>query len=101
MANFRSALSDLGQDHLFGSAYQAGSAADKARLDSQLGKLDGTYPGGLASYVTNARAMLAACRTGANPLDGWEPSVPVGETLEYGTPRYVKKTLRCCYCCHY
>jgi UDP-sugar pyrophosphorylase len=38
-----------------------------------------------------ARALLAASREGANPLEGWTPSVPPdGEHLLPGTDRYVE-----------
>ena len=35
------------------------------------------YPGGIEAYVQNARRLLAASAAGANPLEGWTPSVPL------------------------
>ena len=35
-----------------------------------MAKLDANYPGGLKGYVTNARALLEASSSGANPMEG-------------------------------
>lgn len=37
-----------------------------------------------------ARALLAESALGTNPLEGWSPEVPDGETLQPGTPRYLE-----------
>ena len=31
--------------------------------------------------MTNGRQLLADSKAGVNPLDGWTPEVPVGETV--------------------
>jgi len=58
----------------------------------QLLKLHESYPlkNGLLSYTENARKLLAISKEGKNPLAGWVPSVPQGETLTIGTPEYDK-----------
>ena len=53
----------------------------KRSLLNQLKALDGKYVGGLASYRTNAVALLRASAAGENPLEGFVPSVPLGATL--------------------
>ena len=78
-------LIDLGQAHLFESwATNAPADEDKARFFAQLEQLDGSYPGGLGAYVGSARQLLADSKAGVNPLDGWTPAVPVGETVAFG-----------------
>jgi UDP-sugar pyrophosphorylase len=54
----------------------------------QLEGLDAAYPGGLAAYVTKAKALLADAAAGANPFEGFTPSVPSGEDLLYGDAEY-------------
>ena len=39
-------------------------------LIAQVHKLDSSYPGGLKGYVRNAKALLEAASSGANPLEG-------------------------------
>jgi hypothetical protein len=46
------------------------------------------YPGGLKAYVHNGRQLLADSKAGVNPLEGWTPEVPVGETLQFATKVY-------------
>lgn len=41
----------------------------------QVAKLDQNYPGGLVSYIKNARELLADLKAGKNPFDGFTPSV--------------------------
>ena len=38
-------------------------------------QLNSSYPGGLAAYTKNARALLQASKVGANPFHGLVPSV--------------------------
>ena len=80
--------SEYGQSHLL-DAYAKDSDDEKLRrLSQQLLKLDGGYPGGLKSYVTKAKKLLQDSKNGVNPLDGWAPSVPQGESFELGTDKY-------------
>lgn len=37
--------------------------------------LQKSYPGGVAAYVSNAKALLAASKEGANPFEGFTPEV--------------------------
>ena len=50
-------------------------------LLAQLAGLDASYPGGLRAYRANAAELLRASAAGENPLEGFSPSVPIGETL--------------------
>ena len=76
-------LQELGQTHLFDGWGSKPSAADESRFYKQIEDLDASYPGGLKAYVDNGRKLLADSKAGVNPLEGWTPSVPVGETVAY------------------
>ncbi|GMI29911.1 hypothetical protein TeGR_g957 [Tetraparma gracilis] len=54
-----------------------------------MSSLDAAYPGGLPSYVSKARSLLAASLSGANPFAGYTPSVPPGESLAYASPAHL------------
>jgi UDP-sugar pyrophosphorylase len=41
-----------------------------------LKKIDESYPGGLAGYISNARVLLAEAREGNNPFEGFVPHQP-------------------------
>ncbi|KAL9313661.1 hypothetical protein ACSQ67_019113 [Phaseolus vulgaris] len=83
-------LLENGQDHLFRDWPPPGVDDDhkKAFLD-QLTLLDSSYPGGLESYIKNAKRLLADSKAGNNPYDGFTPSVPTGETLTFGDENYI------------
>ncbi|CAM9480370.1 unnamed protein product, partial [Phaeothamnion confervicola] len=97
-------LLSAGQEHLFKDWTQLGSIDDdrKHNFFSQARKaplwllchmpplFSCTYPapGGLATYLSRARTLLAEAKAGLNPLDGWTPSVPAGERLDPGTEAY-------------
>jgi hypothetical protein len=94
-------VNDLGQAHLFasfaeGDAHEEDDAASSSsRLSSlkallqQLHDLDQGYTdGGLKGYIKNARTLLEDSRLGINPLAGWIPSVPDGQTLEVGSDAF-------------
>ena len=55
--------------------------ADQLQLLGQIETLDGKYVGGLRAYRANAVELLRASAAGENPLEGFRPSVPLGETL--------------------
>ncbi|KAF3661124.1 UDP-sugar pyrophosphorylase [Capsicum annuum] len=55
-----------------------------------IAKLNSSYPGGLAAYITTARELLADSKAGKNPYDGFTPSVPLGEVLTYGDDSFVQ-----------
>lgn len=81
-------LSELGQSHLF-EGWGSLSAEGRTAVAEQLESLDKAYNnGGLAGYISNAKKLLENSRKGVNPLDGWAPSVPAGETFELGTDSY-------------
>ena len=80
-------LRALNQEHLFEGWPQPCPAGDRKRFFKQLGQLNASYPGGVAAYVESARKLLADSKAGVNPLDGWIPTVPTGESLEFGRHR--------------
>ena len=88
------ALADMlvaeGQSHLFAEWKASDSAAQRAGFFEQIATLDGSYPGGLKGYLASARSLLKASARGDNPLDGWTPSVPAGESLEFGSAAWLK-----------
>ena len=89
------ALADMlvaeGQSHLFAEWKASDSAAQRAGFFEQIATLDGSYPGGLKGYLASARSLLKASARGDNPLDGWTPSVPAGESLEFGSAAWLKQ----------
>jgi hypothetical protein len=65
------------QGHVL-AAWRAGAAeqeAGKRALLEQLRGLERGYPGGLAAYLRNARALLAQSAAGDNPFEGMRPEV--------------------------
>lgn len=75
-------LMEEGQGHVLGFWAEVGTHDDRKRtLARQLATVDAAYPGGLRTYITNARRLLdTACR-GENPYAGYVPEVPSGVTL--------------------
>ncbi|KAK1271620.1 UDP-sugar pyrophosphorylase [Acorus gramineus] len=79
-----------GQSHLFAHWAELGVDDDgKRSFFDQVARLDRSYPGGLASYIHNARKLLADSKEGKNPFDGFTPSVPLGEVLMFGDDKFV------------
>lgn len=70
-------LVDAGQQHLF-TEWDAPGTADEAKASflESLKKIDESYPGGLAGYISNARELLAEAREGNNPFEGFVPHQP-------------------------
>jgi len=82
-------LMDLKQDHLWEGWSSAGNDDEKKRgLFQQCIKLNQQYAGGLETYVANARKLLADSLAGKNPYDGWSPSVPSGELLDFDSDKF-------------
>jgi len=79
---------ELGQSHLLDADSQDDDDGKLRGLCQQLVKLNGGYPGGLRSYIEKAKKLLKDSKDGVNPLDGWAPSVPQGESFELGTDKY-------------
>ncbi|KAI4387962.1 hypothetical protein MLD38_000344 [Melastoma candidum] len=82
-------LVEMGQAHVF--RHWPGPGVDdgeKIAFFDQVAKLDSSYPGGLASYIKNARELLADSKAGKNPFDGFTPSVPTGEVLTFGNENF-------------
>lgn len=70
-------LVDAGQGHLFADWDPPGVNDEaKAAFLASLSKIDGSYPGGLAGYISNARRLLAEAKEGGNPFEGFVPHHP-------------------------
>ena len=70
-------LVDAGQQHLFADWDAPGTANEaKTAFLAALSKVDGSYPGGLVGYISNARKLLAEAREGGNPFEGFVPHHP-------------------------
>ena len=73
-----------GQEHLFAAWPNSPPIEDTRRFFAQIEQLDASYPGGVSGYVASAQQLLSDSKAGVNPLDGWTPSVPTGESLDFG-----------------
>ncbi|KXG20772.1 hypothetical protein SORBI_3010G251200 [Sorghum bicolor] len=83
-------LLNEGQIHLFEHWPEPGVDDDKKRgFFDQVRRLNSSYPGGLLSYIQNAKKLLADSKAGKNPYDGFTPSVPSGEVLNFGDDNFV------------
>ena len=81
-------LLDVGQQHLFRDWPAPGTDDDAKRtMLATLARADDGYPGGLRSYVLNARALLANARAGTNPYADLVPEHPTQEDLSVLGPR--------------
>ncbi|GLT84928.1 hypothetical protein SLE2022_031360 [Rubroshorea leprosula] len=84
-------LLEMEQSHLFEHWPEPGvDDEEKKAFFPQVARLNSSYPGGLASYIKNARELLADSKAGKNPYDGFTPSVPTGEVLTYGDDNFIK-----------
>ncbi|XP_047081875.1 UDP-sugar pyrophosphorylase-like [Lolium rigidum] len=83
-------LLNEGQGHLFEHWPEPGVDDDKKKsFFDQVCRLHSSYPGGLASYIQNAKKLLADSKAGQNPYDGFTPSVPSGEVLTFGDDNFL------------
>jgi len=80
---------ELDQEHVF-QAWETPceNVEEKTELMKQLHHLDSNYAGGIVQYIKNARKLLEESRVGANPLDGYTPEVPSGESLDFGSDAF-------------
>ncbi|KAL1833704.1 hypothetical protein ACET3Z_003355 [Daucus carota] len=84
-------LLEMNQSHLFKHWPDPGVDDDKKlAFFEQVNRLDGSYPGGLASYIQTAKGLLADSKAGKNPFDGFTPSVPSGEVLTFGEDNFIQ-----------
>lgn len=75
---------DGSQKHVYGDWPAVGTQDDdKRRLADQLADLNISYPGGLAAYLSKARALLKESADGLNPFEDYEAVVPEGESLSF------------------
>jgi hypothetical protein len=73
---YAESLVAAGQAHLFAGWPAPGEMdAEKKGLIQQLMESDSLYGGGIPQYVENARVLLAASKSGTNPLEGYSPSL--------------------------
>mmetsp|Transcript_32828 Transcript_32828/g.55361 ORF Transcript_32828/g.55361 Transcript_32828/m.55361 type:complete len:696 (+) Transcript_32828:117-2204(+) len=83
-------LLSLGQQHLFATWDAPGTHDElKHKFFEQIKELNKTYPGGIAAYIKNAKALLRSAKKGENPFAGWTPKVPTGVKLEPVTQEYI------------
>uniref|UniRef100_A0A7S1BAW7 UTP-monosaccharide-1-phosphate uridylyltransferase n=1 Tax=Corethron hystrix TaxID=216773 RepID=A0A7S1BAW7_9STRA len=80
---------EAGQSHLFASS---SSPEQQISLLRQLYDVHASTPGkdGLIGYVDRAKKLLLDSRTGVNPLQGFVPKVPRGETLDLSKENFEK-----------
>jgi hypothetical protein len=84
------AMPPYNQAHIF-AAWESASDTDKISFMEQLERMDKAYPsGGLKGYIDNARDLLLKSQQGVNPLEGWKPEVPQGESVDVGMENYDK-----------
>jgi len=62
----------------------------KASFFAQVRALQHNYPGGVAAYCTNARALLRSSAAGENPFAGMTPHVPSGRKLDYASADFAR-----------
>lgn len=78
-----------GQGHLFEGWDEVGVADERKRaFVGALMRADGSYPGGLAGYIANARVLLAGAAAGENPYEGCTPGKPATVDLSGFGPEY-------------
>eukprot|EP00357_Protocruzia_adherens_P032447 CAMPEP_0115010868 /NCGR_PEP_ID=MMETSP0216-20121206/23605_1 /TAXON_ID=223996 /ORGANISM="Protocruzia adherens, Strain Boccale" /LENGTH=578 /DNA_ID=CAMNT_0002379231 /DNA_START=194 /DNA_END=1930 /DNA_ORIENTATION=+ len=70
--------------------FQKGDEVQKKSLVDQLNQLNGTYPGGLLKYLTNARQLLADSKNNVNPFADYTLDVPTGESVEFGSSSFME-----------
>ncbi len=71
------ALFSENQEHLFTDWDEPGINDEaKAAFLQSLTHINESYPGGLTSYISNARKLLAEAKSGANPFEGFIPHQP-------------------------
>eukprot|EP00298_Acanthocystis_sp_HF-20_P001070 c11458_g1_i1.p1 GENE.c11458_g1_i1~~c11458_g1_i1.p1 ORF type:complete len:593 (+),score=248.73 c11458_g1_i1:805-2583(+) len=84
-------LKSIGQDHILAALPPKGSNnQEKNTLFEQVRQLNASFPGGLAQYVANAKALLISSKEGRNPYEGYSPAVPQGQRLSPGNSDFVE-----------
>ena len=79
------------QGHLFDKWDESTHEDRKKALMCKLESVDASYPGGgLLGYLSNARTLLDQSSKGVNPLEGWVPSIPVGQSFQLGTEEFLR-----------
>ena len=84
-----SLIIEMKQEHIFDNWADAGTEdAKKHSMIAQIKQLDSDYPGGLKQYYQNGINLLKASFDGKNPFDGWVPSIPAGQKLEFNSKEF-------------
>lgn len=79
-----------GQGHLFAHWPKPGlDDHKKSAFFEQVSRLNSSYPGGLESYIKNAKRLLKESRDGINPFLDFTPSVPEGEKLIFSDDNFM------------
>ncbi len=77
-------------EHWSATENNAANEDKKKAFMSKLESIDQSYPdGGLIGYLKNATNLLEKSRMGINPLEGWTPSVPKGETFTVESDAFI------------
>lgn len=75
------------QTHVYADWPEKGTNDEgKVKVTEQIADLDASYPGGLKTYLSKARALLKESADGSNPFSDFEASIPSGESLSYDSP---------------
>ncbi|KMZ56901.1 hypothetical protein ZOSMA_8G00450 [Zostera marina] len=83
-------LLNEGQGHLFHHWKRPGINDERKKsFFDQVRILNGSYPGGLLSYIRNSISLLADSKAGKNPYDSFVPSVPSGEVVTFGDDNFL------------
>lgn len=68
-------LKDLKQNHLF-EDWDDDKVNEKKAFLRDIAKVEESYPGGIDSYIENAKKLLAENKAGKNPFAGMQPEQP-------------------------
>ncbi|KAL4428974.1 hypothetical protein ABPG74_011170 [Tetrahymena malaccensis] len=77
-------LNKIGQGHLTQNIDKFTEQQQKEFLE-QVNKLNTTYPGGLEEYTKRAKVLLKNSADNVNPYEGFVPSVPIGEKVNFSS----------------
>eukprot|EP00667_Euglena_gracilis_P004136 EG_transcript_4151 len=78
-----------GQAHLFEKwAPESQDEATKRTFLNEVYALDAKYPGGLEAYAAKAVRLLREAEVGANPFEGYTPTLTDTASLDWRAPEY-------------
>lgn len=83
-------LIDLDQAHLFQHWPPKGTKdKEKHQQMQQLIQLDKAYPGGLETYLNNAKKLLQDSKDNINPFENYTPRIPKGTSFSFGSEAFL------------